>query len=229
MPDKAKPELRRSVTPWGSFSWGYSDVGADIFVGLGLVLAVQDLGVVPVPVERGSYLPEDHQPLRTGLRPLEIVQPDGVSFTLDGIYDGANPPALKAGDTVSVNLTGGGTFACSTSLVESVEGCCARAGVGVHILGRSGYPAALADDHEAPGVLFSLGDPSVADPRPRVAVVGTQIVATLIAVYGLFMTPLGWGWAMFVWGYALAWFLLNDRVKLLAYRIFDPIKARMAP
>ncbi len=57
------------------------------------------------------------------------------------------------------------------------------------------------------------------------AVLGTQIVATLIAVYGLFMTPLGWGWALFVWGYALAWFLLNDRVKLLAYRIFDPTKA----
>ena len=55
-----------------------------------------------------------------------------------------------------------------------------------------------------------------------VAVVGTQIVATLIAVYGVFMTPLGWGWAMFVWAYALAWFLLNDRIKLLAYRIFDP-------
>ncbi|MBV8198921.1 MAG: amino acid permease, partial [Candidatus Eremiobacteraeota bacterium] len=35
----ANPELRRTVTPWGSFSWGYSDVGADIFVGLGLVLA----------------------------------------------------------------------------------------------------------------------------------------------------------------------------------------------
>jgi len=54
------------------------------------------------------------------------------------------------------------------------------------------------------------------------AVVGTQIVATLIAVYGLFMTPLGWGWALFVWGYALAWFLLNDRVKIFAYRVFDP-------
>ena len=38
MPTKQQPELRRSVTPWGSFSWGYSDVGADIFVGLGLVL-----------------------------------------------------------------------------------------------------------------------------------------------------------------------------------------------
>ena len=57
-----------------------------------------------------------------------------------------------------------------------------------------------------------------------VAVLGTQTVATLIAVYGLFMTPLGWGWAAFVWGYAMAWALVNDRVKLLAYRIFDPTK-----
>ncbi len=56
------------------------------------------------------------------------------------------------------------------------------------------------------------------------AVLGTQAIATLIAVYGLFMTPLGWGWAAFVWGYALAWFLVNDRVKLLAYRILDPVK-----
>ena len=54
------------------------------------------------------------------------------------------------------------------------------------------------------------------------AVLGTQVVATLIAVYGVFMTPLGWGWAGAVWLYALAWFLVNDRIKLLAYRIFDP-------
>ncbi len=60
-----------------------------------------------------------------------------------------------------------------------------------------------------------------------VAVLGTQTLATLIAVYGLFMTPLGWGWAAFVWGYALAWALVNDRVKLLAYRIFDPTKAQL--
>ncbi len=57
------------------------------------------------------------------------------------------------------------------------------------------------------------------------AVLGTQTLATLIAVYGVFMTPLGWKWAGFVWGYALIWFLINDRVKLLAYRIFDPVKA----
>jgi H+-transporting ATPase len=58
-----------------------------------------------------------------------------------------------------------------------------------------------------------------------VAVLGTQTLATLIAVYGLFMTPLGWGWALFVWGYALVWFLVSDRVKLLAYRVFDPTAA----
>jgi H+-transporting ATPase len=38
------------------------------------------------------------------------------------------------------------------------------------------------------------------------------------------MHPLGWGWAGFVWGYAIAWALVNDRVKLLAYRILDPRK-----
>jgi H+-transporting ATPase len=57
------------------------------------------------------------------------------------------------------------------------------------------------------------------------AVLGTQLIATLIAVYGWFMTPLGWGWALFVWSYALAWLLMNDRVKLLTYRVFDPTAA----
>jgi H+-transporting ATPase len=40
------------------------------------------------------------------------------------------------------------------------------------------------------------------------------------------MTPIGWGYAAFVWGYALAWFLVTDRVKLLAYRILDPMKTK---
>jgi len=57
-----------------------------------------------------------------------------------------------------------------------------------------------------------------------IAVLGTQTLATLIAVYGVFMAPLGWKWAAFVWGYAIIWFLINDRVKLLVYRIFDPTK-----
>ncbi|MCH9736582.1 MAG: plasma-membrane proton-efflux P-type ATPase [Actinomycetia bacterium] len=54
-----------------------------------------------------------------------------------------------------------------------------------------------------------------------VAVIGTQLVATLIAVYGLLMTPLGWGWAGVVWAYALFWFLIEDRVKLAAYSWLD--------
>jgi H+-transporting ATPase len=57
-----------------------------------------------------------------------------------------------------------------------------------------------------------------------IAVVGTQTIATLLAVYGVFMAPLGWKWAGLVWAYALVWALVNDRVKLLAYRILDPTK-----
>ncbi len=61
------------------------------------------------------------------------------------------------------------------------------------------------------------------------AVFGTQILATFIAVYGILMPPIGWGWALAVWGYALAWFLLNDRVKLVAYRILDPERHILKP
>jgi H+-transporting ATPase len=52
-------------------------------------------------------------------------------------------------------------------------------------------------------------------------VFGTQLLATLIATYGVFMAPIGWGWALAVWAYALAWFLVNDQVKVAAYLIFD--------
>jgi H+-transporting ATPase len=57
------------------------------------------------------------------------------------------------------------------------------------------------------------------------AVIGTQVIATLIAVYGVLMPAIGWGWALVVWGYALAWFFVNDRAKLAAYRIFDAQRA----
>ncbi|HUO37768.1 MAG TPA: plasma-membrane proton-efflux P-type ATPase, partial [Mycobacterium sp.] len=53
------------------------------------------------------------------------------------------------------------------------------------------------------------------------AVIGTQAIATLIAVYGALMTPLGWGWASVVWVYALFWFLIEDRVKLAISRWLD--------
>jgi H+-transporting ATPase len=61
------------------------------------------------------------------------------------------------------------------------------------------------------------------------AIVGTQVLATVICVFGFLVTPLWWGWAAMVWGYALAWFLVTDPVKLLAYRILDPAKAEPKP
>jgi H+-transporting ATPase len=66
-------------------------------------------------------------------------------------------------------------------------------------------------------------------PILLVAVLGTQTLATLIAVYGLFMPALGWGWALVVWGYALAWAFVTDGVKLLAYRVFDSPAAKPPP
>ena len=60
------------------------------------------------------------------------------------------------------------------------------------------------------------------------AVMGTQLLATLISVYGFFMAPIGWMWAVGVWGYALAWFLVNDRVKLAAYPLCDPAIVKTA-
>ncbi|HTX06647.1 MAG TPA: plasma-membrane proton-efflux P-type ATPase [Steroidobacteraceae bacterium] len=54
------------------------------------------------------------------------------------------------------------------------------------------------------------------------ATLGAQLLATLIAVFGVFMTPIGWRWAALIWLYAGAWFVISDRMKLLAYRIFNP-------
>jgi H+-transporting ATPase len=51
------------------------------------------------------------------------------------------------------------------------------------------------------------------------AVLGTQALATAICLLGFLVTPLWWGWAAMVWGYALAWFLVTDPIKLLAYRM----------
>jgi H+-transporting ATPase len=52
-----------------------------------------------------------------------------------------------------------------------------------------------------------------------IATGAAQVLATFITVYGLFVTPIGWGWAGFVWGYAIVWFLITDRVKLIANKI----------
>jgi primary-amine oxidase len=65
--------------------------------GAGEVLEVLDLGVVPIPAECSSYLPDDVGPMRTDLKPLEIVQPDGPSFEVDGSAVRWGPWSLRVG------------------------------------------------------------------------------------------------------------------------------------
>jgi H+-transporting ATPase len=54
-----------------------------------------------------------------------------------------------------------------------------------------------------------------------VAVLGTQILATAIAVGGFLMTPLPWPYAVLVWAWAGAWILVLDAAKVATYRFLD--------
>jgi H+-transporting ATPase len=51
------------------------------------------------------------------------------------------------------------------------------------------------------------------------AALSTKILATLFTVYGWFVSPIGWRYAFLIWGYALAWFVVNDFFKIWTYRI----------
>ena len=51
------------------------------------------------------------------------------------------------------------------------------------------------------------------------ATFGTEIIGTLIAVYGFLITPIGWKYALWMWAYALVWFVFNDLVKIGTYRV----------
>ena len=53
------------------------------------------------------------------------------------------------------------------------------------------------------------------------AAVLTKILATLVAVYGWFITPISWDLALLVWGYALAAFLITDFLKVKIYDLLD--------
>ena len=47
----------------------------------------------------------------------------------------------------------------------------------------------------------------------------TQIIATIVAVYGLSMEAIGWKYAVYIWLYATAWFVFNDFLKVYMYRL----------
>ncbi len=50
-------------------------------------------------------------------------------------------------------------------------------------------------------------------------VFATRIVGTLIAVYGIFMEAIGWEYAAYIWIYATFWFLFNDFIKIITYKM----------
>jgi H+-transporting ATPase len=56
-------------------------------------------------------------------------------------------------------------------------------------------------------------------PMLLAATFGTEILGTLIAVYGFLVEPIGWQYALWMWAYALGWFVFNDIVKWGAYRL----------
>ncbi len=61
---------------------------------------------------------------------------------------------------------------------------------------------------------------SVKPAKPLLlAVVLTQLTATIITVYGILLPPMGWGLAGLVWGYALVSFLVQDFLKVRFYRL----------
>ncbi|MEK9753273.1 MAG: hypothetical protein VW338_08695 [Rhodospirillaceae bacterium] len=47
----------------------------------------------------------------------------------------------------------------------------------------------------------------------------TQVIGTLAAVYGWGVAPIGWEYALGIWGYSLVWFCINNAVKVFAYRL----------
>jgi H+-transporting ATPase len=49
----------------------------------------------------------------------------------------------------------------------------------------------------------------------------TKLLATFVAVYGWFITPISWNLALMVWGYALAAFLITDFLKVRIYKLLD--------
>lgn len=81
--------------------------------------------------------------------------------------------ALAAG-THPADPEGRGARLVRPGMVEEAAGRCRAAGVHAVVLGSPAYPVCLAEDDEAPAVLFVRGRLAVLDHRPRVAVVGTR-------------------------------------------------------
>jgi len=59
-------------------------LSAVVDINRGEVVRIDDYGVVPVPRAEANYASRFQKTWRTGLKPIEVIQPDGPSFTVDG-------------------------------------------------------------------------------------------------------------------------------------------------
>jgi H+-transporting ATPase len=56
-----------------------------------------------------------------------------------------------------------------------------------------------------------------------IAIIATQLIATLIVVYGFLLPAMGWGLAIFVWIYAIVLFFITDSLKVGIYKLLDKL------
>ncbi len=89
-PDEVGRRLVRGVAYWredgrdNGYAYPIEGLIPIIDLNVGEVVEVWDSGAISMPTTHGRYDLESVGPAREGVKALEIVQPDGPSFTLDG-------------------------------------------------------------------------------------------------------------------------------------------------
>ncbi len=90
-PEEQGKRLVRAVAYWrgeardNAYAHPIEGVVAVVdLIGEVILTLVDDPVAIPVPRIKRGYAPEHLPPMRTDLRPLSIVQPEGPSFTVDG-------------------------------------------------------------------------------------------------------------------------------------------------
>jgi len=65
-------------------------------------------------------------------------------------------------------------------------------------------------------------------PAPMLlgAILGTQVIAAMIAGFGILITPIPWSYIGLIWVYCLIWVIIEDQSKLAMYRHLRMSSAR---
>ncbi len=88
-PDESNIRLARGIPFYrgtGNNAYGRPIDGLTAYIDLTnrKILKIIDTGVVPLPPDTAQLDPDSNKPLRTALKPLQIIQPEGASFEVRG-------------------------------------------------------------------------------------------------------------------------------------------------